>query len=275
MCIFAGFSKEKSIPAEITTYEGMCLKIRRLRLSEEKQFDKEELSDFNGQSGKSAYIAFKDRVFDVTGSRLWPNGEHMMRHEAGRDLTDDFKNAPHNVDVLDRFPQVGTVKKDEPTVSDERKMPGILIWTFSHFPVLKRHPHPFLVHFPLALLVSSPIFTALFLITGTKSFEPASFYCLAGGLLFSLAAIPSGLLTWWANYSAHFLKQVVMKIILSPILFVTGLIVFVWRLKNPFILERVSGMSFFYLALLFLLAPLVLAIGWFGATITFPLHKDT
>jgi predicted heme/steroid binding protein/uncharacterized membrane protein len=243
-------------------------------LPEEKHFTPEELAAYNGQAGKSVYIAYKDKVFDVTDSRLWPNGMHMMSHHAGKDLTDEFKNAPHSTDVLDRFPQVGTLKKEEITAPGGRKLPGILIWIFNRFPVLKRHPHPFIVHFPVVFLVSSPLFTALYLITGTRSFELTSFHCLAGGLLFALAAIPSGLLTWWVNYSAHFFKQVVVKIILSPLLFVIGLIVFLWRFKNPLILEHANGLDFLYLFLLFLMAPLVLTIGWFGATMTFPVHKD-
>jgi predicted heme/steroid binding protein/uncharacterized membrane protein len=243
-------------------------------LSEEKYFTSEELASSDGQGGKSIYIAYKDRVIDVTGSRLWQNGLHMMRHHAGKDLTDEFKNAPHNLDVLDRYPQVGILKKEDSTVPDKRKMPGILMWIFKRFPLLKRHPHPFIVHFPIALTVSSSLFAVLYLITGTKSFELTSFHCLAGGLLFSLAAIPSGLLTWWVNYSAHFFKPVIMKIILSPILIIIGIIVFIWRLKSPLILEHVAGLDFLYLFLLFSLAPLVLTIGWFGATMTFPVHED-
>jgi predicted heme/steroid binding protein/uncharacterized membrane protein len=243
-------------------------------LSEEKHFTVEELAAYNGQAGKPVFIAYKDRVIDVTGSSLWLNGLHMMRHHAGKDLTDEFKDAPHNLDVLDRYPQVGILKKEEMTVSAKRKMPRILTWIFDRYPLLRRHPHPFIVHFPVVLLVLSPLFTALYLITSTKSFELTSFHCLAVGLLFTLAAIPSGLLTWWVNYSARFFKQVIIKIILSPILFVTGLIVFFWRSKNPLILEQVAGYDFLYLFLLFLLAPLVLAIGWFGATMTFPIHRD-
>jgi predicted heme/steroid binding protein/uncharacterized membrane protein len=243
-------------------------------LSEEKHFTVEELAAYNGQDGKPVFIAYKDRVIDVTGSSLWLNGLHMMRHHAGKDLTDEFKDAPHNLDVLDRYPQVGILKKEEMKVTAKRKIPRILTWIFDHYPLLKRHPHPFIVHFPVVLLVLSPLFTALYLITGARSFEITSFHCLAVGLLFTLAAIPSGLLTWWANYSAHFFKQVIIKIILSPILFVTGLIVFFWRFKNPLILEHVASYDFVYLFLLFLLAPLVLTIGWFGATMTFPIHRD-
>jgi predicted heme/steroid binding protein/uncharacterized membrane protein len=247
---------------------------KEIKLSGEKHFTAEDLADNNGQGGKSAFIAYKDRVINVTGSRLWANGLHMMRHQAGKELTEEFKLAPHGLDVLERYPQVGILKKEEATVPDKRKMPRILTRIFDLYPILNRHPHPFIVHFPLVFLVSSPLFTALYLITGTRSFELTSFHCLAGGLLFTLAAIPSGLLTWWVNHAAHFYKPVIAKVILSPILFIIGFTVFIWRFKNPLILEVVTGSDFLYLFLLFLMAPLVLTIGWYGASITFPLHKD-
>ena len=243
-------------------------------MSEEKQFTAEELATYNGQAGKSIFIAYQGRIIDVSDSKLWRNGVHMMHHHAGKDLTDEFKDAPHNVDVLDRYSQVGILKKEEVPASAKRKMPGFLAWIFNRYPLLKRHPHPFIVHFPIVLLVSSPLFVALYLITGTRSFEVTSFHCLGGGLLFTLAAIPTGLLTWWVNYAAHFFKPVIIKIILSPILFAIGLIVFIWRLKMPLILAHVTGLDFLYLFLLFSMAPLVLAIGWFGATMTFPIHED-
>lgn len=245
-----------------------------MKLSEKKHFTAEELAVYNGQSDKDVYISYKEKVFDVSGSRLWKNGVHMMSHHAGKDLTDEFKDAPHGSNVFDRYPQVGILEKEEIAVSEEYETPGILARTMSRYPLLKRHPHPFMVHFPIVLMVLSPLFTVLYLITGTRAFEVTSFHCLACGLLFTLAAIPSGLLTWWVNYSAHFFKPVIVKTILSPILFGVGFIVFIWRLKNTAILEQVAGPDFLYLILLFLLAPLVLIIGWFGASMTFPLHKD-
>jgi predicted heme/steroid binding protein/uncharacterized membrane protein len=243
-------------------------------LSDEKRFTEEELTAHDGKTGKSVYIAYRGKVVDVTNSKLWQNGSHMNRHSAGKDLTDEFKDAPHDANVLDRYPQVGTLKNEEILAHDETELPRILAWIFHRFPLLKRHPHPFLVHFPIVFLVSSPLFTALYFLTGTRTFEITAFHCLAGGLLLSLAAIPSGLFTWWVNYSAHFFKQVIIKIILSPALFVTALIAFVWRFKSPLLLEQVTGLDYLYLFLLFLLIPLVLTIGWFGAMMTFPLHKD-
>jgi predicted heme/steroid binding protein len=41
-----------------------------------------ELKEFDGKSGKPAYVAFKGKVYDVSQSHLWVNGDHTGRHFA-------------------------------------------------------------------------------------------------------------------------------------------------------------------------------------------------
>ena len=65
------------------------------------------LCGFDGKDGRPAYVAYKGILYDVTNSRLWKNGAHMMKHAAGNDLTDMLKNAPHGEDKVLPFPQVG------------------------------------------------------------------------------------------------------------------------------------------------------------------------
>ncbi len=74
------------------------------------EFTEEELLEFNGRNGKRAYIGYKDKVYDVTGSFHWKQGKHWT-HEAGTDLTDAMKDAPHFDDLLLPFEIVGTLKK--------------------------------------------------------------------------------------------------------------------------------------------------------------------
>jgi len=76
-------------------------------MAELKKFTLKELSEYNGRDGKPAYIAYKGKVYDVTESDLWSDGDHQGLHEAGRDLTKDMEDAPHDPDELERFPIVG------------------------------------------------------------------------------------------------------------------------------------------------------------------------
>ncbi len=74
-------------------------------------FTKEELSKYNGKDGKTIYIAHKGKVYDVSKSSLWDSGEHQGLHTAGADMTKDILDAPHEEDVLERFPVVGMLEK--------------------------------------------------------------------------------------------------------------------------------------------------------------------
>lgn len=75
-----------------------------------REFTLEELSEFDGKNGKSAYIGYMGKVYDVTGSFHWKNGTHWVIHKAGTDLTDAMKDAPHFDDLLLPFKIVGTLK---------------------------------------------------------------------------------------------------------------------------------------------------------------------
>jgi predicted heme/steroid binding protein len=77
---------------------------------EGKLFTADELATFDGKEGRPAYVACAGKVYDVTGSAMWENGEHEDEHSAGIDLTDDMDFAPHNDGVLEAFPVVGTLE---------------------------------------------------------------------------------------------------------------------------------------------------------------------
>lgn len=66
----------------------------------------EELADFDGQDGRPAYFAFHGKVYDVSQSKLWKNGSHMKRHQAGVDLTGILSQAPHGEDKILAMPEV-------------------------------------------------------------------------------------------------------------------------------------------------------------------------
>ena len=63
----------------------------------------------NGQDREQVWCAYKGLIYDVTKSKLWINGKHY-EHWAGQDLTDEFKDAPHTVNVFDKFDVVGKVQ---------------------------------------------------------------------------------------------------------------------------------------------------------------------
>jgi predicted heme/steroid binding protein len=78
-----------------------------------KSFSREDLSKYNGRNGAPAYVAYRGKIYDVSGSFLWKGGRHQVVHHAGTDLTDALEDAPHGALLLKRFPVVGLVRKDE------------------------------------------------------------------------------------------------------------------------------------------------------------------
>jgi predicted heme/steroid binding protein/uncharacterized membrane protein len=235
-----------------------------------KEIEPEELEKSDGKSGNPAYIAHRGNIFDVTASAKWKNGIHMLRHHAGNDLTADIAAAPHGIEVLARYPQVGVLKKKEA----DRPLPVMLNRLLTRFPFLRRHPHPMTVHFPIVFAFSAAMFTLLYLATGMTGFESTALHCLGAGLLFTPVAVTTGYFTWWLNYEARPLSAVIIKQSLSWLLIGMELIAFLWRLAVPDILSPFRSASLVYLICVLSFVPLVSIIGWFGATLTFPVEKQ-
>jgi predicted heme/steroid binding protein len=79
-------------------------------LEELKKFSLNELSQCDGKNGKLAYIGYSGKVYDVTGSIEWVEGDHLG-HIAGQDLTESMELAPHGSEILERMKVVGVIDK--------------------------------------------------------------------------------------------------------------------------------------------------------------------
>jgi predicted heme/steroid binding protein/uncharacterized membrane protein len=227
-----------------------------------KEFTAEELLSFNGKDVNPAYIAFQGKVYDVTKSPLWAKGLHMKMHTSGRDLSAEISAAPHGVEVLERYPQIGFLKKGPPTELEH--LPSFIQNLIQEFPTARRHPHPVLVHFPIAFLTGSSLFILLHLLSQNPSFELTSFYLLILGSISSPFTVATGLFTWWVNYRlklSHFIKR---KIQLSILLLIFEMVLLPWRSFQP----EISSPLYFVMVLL--LTPIVFLLGYYGGKMTFP-----
>lgn len=239
-----------------------------------RKFTIEELKQYNGADGQPAYIGYKDRVIDVSNSKMWRNGNHMRRHQAGEDLTAEIGDAPHDIDVLDRYPQVGTLVREEAEEeAEERPMPKVIATMIERLPFLERHPHPMTAHFPVVLMILAPLFALLYIITRLRGFDFTAMSCLGAGDFFSIVTIATGFFTWWLNYFARPMKAIIIKISVSSSMTLIGIGLFIWRLLDPTVLVHLAGINILYFVLLLALLPMVAVVGWYGATLTFPLPK--
>lgn len=68
----------------------------------------EELSQYNGEEGKTMYIAYEGKIYDVSGMPKWKSGSHNGV-KAGTDITDKISKAPHGTSKLDELKIVGEI----------------------------------------------------------------------------------------------------------------------------------------------------------------------
>jgi len=234
-----------------------------------KVYSPEELAANNGKEGKPVLVAVDGKVYDLSASKLWAGGTHTRRHEAGADLSKWIRSAPHKLDVLERFQQVGVFQeKSEPQLAPPRTK--IDLWLDRH-PFFRRHPHPAIVHLPLGLICGVAIFEAAALITGSAKTEWAAFCCTALGVVFIPAAMLTGYITWWINYGAADLPVVRKKRRLAWTALAVGCVALLLRLFA--VMEPLGAADPYFAVYLVTLAALVTVVsyvGYLGGTITFP-----
>ncbi|MEN8154593.1 MAG: cytochrome b5 domain-containing protein, partial [Acidobacteriota bacterium] len=206
---------------------------------------KEELKEYDGKEGRPAYVAYKGNIYDVTNSKLWKNGSHINRHFAGEDLTDQMSVAPHGDDIMSRFEIVGTFEAEEIT-EEHDKMDRLRDW------YRKFHPHPVFIHFPMGLFFFSAIMQLLFLIFNYSPYENAAFYSLLIAAVTSIPATLSGIFSWWLNYQTMLTRTFKMKLYLSIILVLLGILAALIRIFIPTV--SFDSNLFFYVYNCFLFA---------------------
>ena len=90
---------------------------------------REELAQHDGRDVRKAYVAVNGNIYDFTESSMWVGGDHQGAHQAGCDLTEELKSAPHVRTVIERFPLVGKLEESAPVSesSGSGKTIGIVI----------------------------------------------------------------------------------------------------------------------------------------------------
>lgn len=236
------------------------------------ELDKEELAQFNGRSGQPAYVAVDDKIYDVTSSRLWKNGIHMKRHAAGLDLTTELAAAPHGPEVLERFELKGHLKTEGD--AEKAPLPQWILNILEKYPFLQRHPHPMVVHFPMAFFITASLFLAwYYLLQPLPSLLDAIFYMHILGTLSLPFALVTGWISWLANYFGKRIGLIIRKIVLSFVLLVLDIIVLIALVKDTTVLANPQGLNLVYPIFIFCYLPIASLIGEHGGRLVFPIHK--
>ena len=224
-----------------------------------KEFSKKELATFDGCHGKPAYVAYKGKVYDVTGSKLWKNGIHVKRHKAGTDLSADMEAAPHDEHAFEGWKMVGHIHYQ--CKGKAKEMP---IWARI---TLDSHSHPISVHFPQAFLAFSPLFLLAFYLFQEPAFERTAFYLQICGLLLAIPTYITGLIHWVYKFGKrpggiyHF--KIVAPLFLIALIALTSGLHFMRIPLSPGEADWLLGFLYF------MQMPFVAAIGHAGGKIVF------
>lgn len=229
-----------------------------------RTFTEEELRQADGQEGRPAYVAYQGKVYNVSESRLWRQGVHVRQHQAGRDLTPAFASAPHGDEVFQRVPQVGVLAPSGAEAPPPTRWERLLDLFFG------LHPHPVMVHFPIAYTVGVALLLVLFLATGAQGLEHAAYYLLWMGVVGTPLAMLTGALSWWFNYGHKWTPKFGRKIGLSIGLLALGVGALALRSTHPTALADRQPLGWVYFALVVLMVVHAAALGWIGARIVYP-----
>ena len=206
------------------------------------ELEKTELQKHNGKDGNKAYVAANEKVYDVTESKLWKNGTHMNRHQAGTDLTDALSAAPHGLEVLQKFNEVGTLTETD--AGEMIPLPAFLVKFLNAFPFFKRHPHPMVVHFTMVYFITSSILLCwYYLINPAQSLIDTIFYMHILGTISLPFTIFTGWLSWRINYFGKPIGYINRKILMTVIVTIFDAVVLIAMIQQPDILVSPSGLQ--------------------------------
>ena len=234
---------------------------------EKREINRDSLKESDGKEGRPTYVAYNGKVFDVSSSKRWKNGQHMNIHHAGQDLTSHFPMAPHGEEVFERVDTVGRLTGDTKAKPDEEE--GFKERLFRLYKAY--HPHPITVHFPIALFIFSTIMHVLYLLLDRPyTVVAAGLYAFIFATITTPVAIGAGFMSWWLNYKATRTPIFLKKIFGSFALLFLAVLCLGWRLVDPSIIDGSGLETWLHYILIFGTWPLVTFIGYQGSKITFP-----
>lgn len=216
-----------------------------------------QLARFDGKEGRPAYTSFNGKVYDVTGSNLWPAGRHSDRHSAGEDLSARMVNAPHDESVLERFPVVGELV--------EEQLGSRLVSSLQAM-----HLHSIVVHFSEVCPLLAAFFVFLYLFVDRfRPYEVFSSYLILLGFLSSIGCMATGFFSWSTTYERTLTRIFRMKILLSALQFSVMILLFAMRYIDVDVLTKSQPLSVVYGVFVFALVPISIVLGHYGGKIVF------
>ena len=227
----------------------------------------DELKLYDGRNNARAYVAYKNVVYDVTESPFWEGGEHEGIHTAGVDLTSELAGAPHGDEVFKKFPVVGMLQEKEAPEKTETPVDRPFKITLGIW-YKKYHPHPMLVHFPIALHIFAAGLDLIFLAAPKEAYAIGVFYSFIVATVMGFFAMIPGILSWWINYNLSKHRAFIIKLIVATLTLLLGVVDIGLYLENQNIMYEHSLFGMIYHAIILFTGMSVIVLGYYGGKIS-------
>ena len=132
----------------------------------------------------------------------------------------------------------------------------------------KYHPHPMFVHFPIALHFFAAGLDILFFIFPKSSFASAVFYSFLAAIVTGFFAMIPGIFSWWVNYKMSWTRIFIVKLVLSVLNVLLGIVAINIYLQNPQVVFDLSLESIIYHSIVLITMVFVAIVGHYGAKLT-------
>ncbi len=132
----------------------------------------------------------------------------------------------------------------------------------------KYHPHPMFVHFPIALHFFAGGLDLLFFFLPKSSFASAIFYTFFMAIVTGFFAMIPGIFSWWINYKLSWTRIFIIKLLLSVLNFLLGLVAINIYWQNPEVVFSLSMQSILYHVIVLSTMVFVAIVGYYGAKLT-------
>jgi rubredoxin/uncharacterized membrane protein len=159
---------------------------------------------------------------------------------------------------------------DEKTEPDQAQ-PALFerLWQGVVDQVMKHHIHPVSVHIPNGVLPISVLFIVLAMVTGNSALHTAAMYNMVLVVLTIPLVLATGYIEWKNKYSGALTNRFKLKITAALVVSVSAIIIVLWWLANPDILQSSPGAKFAFVLLNFIMLSAAVVAGLIGGKLVF------
>lgn len=132
----------------------------------------------------------------------------------------------------------------------------------------KYHPHPTVVHFPIALHYFSGFIDLLFFANPSTEYAATVFLSFFVATVMGLIALITGVFSWWINYNLVRSKLFVVKFIGAILTFLVGLVPLIQKFRDPDVPFSHGIDGWLYHGVIFITVILVTIVAYYGGKLT-------